>query len=131
MVILFRNRILRRKPEILLCIKCIIEAASRKALNRTIQIVHPLQHARTTEIKDRLPLCRTVLSGKNKLGFSRSVHDHLCILIYIAIRMSCDRDRLFPAPHIRLNTFYGDWCTEYRTIENRTNRTIRAFPHFF
>ena len=35
MVILFRNRILRRKPEILLRIKCIIKAASRKALNRS------------------------------------------------------------------------------------------------
>ena len=44
--------------------------------------------------------------------------------------MTGDGNRLFPVFHCRFDGRNGDWCTENSTIENRTNRSVGALPHF-
>ena len=74
-------------------------------------------------------LC-SIISCIHKLYLSRSRNLDFCIFIYITISMSCNGNWLFPIFNAWLDSFYNDRCTEYSSIQNCTDGTIRAFPHF-
>ena len=44
--------------------------------------------------------------------------------------MTCNRDRLLPSADTRLDPFHHNRSTEYRTIKNGADRSVRALPHF-
>ena len=93
--------------------------------------MHTLNNTRSLEFMNRLFHNGSIFSGKHQFCFSRTRNLHLYCFIDIPISMSCNRDWLFPGTDIWLNPFYDDRCTENRTIQNCTNRSIWALPHFF
>ena len=131
MVILLRNRILSRKPEILLNIQRIIKAASRKALNGRFYIMLSLNNARTVKFKNRLFRLRTVRCRKYQLRFSGSGYFHFHIFIYIPISVPGNGNRFFPVFDTWFYSFYFNRRTEHRTVQNRPDRTVGTFPHLF
>ena len=131
MVILFGNRILCRKPEILFCIQCKIKAASCKTFNRIVKIMHTLRNSCTCKIMYQSSCLRSILRSINKFYLSRSRNHHLCVFVHITICMTCQCNRFFPVLDTWLNSFDNNRCTENRTVQNRTDGSIRAFPHFF
>ena len=131
MIVLFRDRIFCCKPQILLCIQCIGKAASCKTFNRLIDIMHSLYDSRSVKFMYQFFCLTSIFCCINQLYFPCSRNFHFRSFIYITIRMSCDRDRLFPVLNTRLNSLYNNRCTEHCSIKNCTNCSIRTFPHFF
>ena len=131
MVIFFGNGILGGKPEILFCIQRIGKAASRKALDGAGEVMHSLQHAASLKFMDQLARFVSVFIGKYKLRFSCSRNLHLRCLVNIAVGMSCDRDRLFPGAHVRLDALYDDRRAKNGAVENRSDGSVRTLPHLF
>ena len=93
--------------------------------------MHALCHARSFEIKDQFFCLGSVFCGIDQFHFSRSRNFHLGIFIYITVCMSCDGDWFFPVLYARFDAFYNNRSTEYGSVEDRTDGSIRAFPHFF
>ena len=128
-VVFFGDGILGGKPQILLCVKCIVKAASRKALDGIAEIVLSLHHARTGKIVDQFSCLGSVLRRVDQFAFARSRNLHLARLIDVAVCMSRDRDRLFPVLHARLDPLDDNRCTEHRSVQHGANRSVRALPH--
>ena len=131
MVIFFGDGIFCRKPQILLRIQRIIKTASGKAFNGLADIVHPLGYPRACELMYQFSGLGSILCRIDKFYLSCAGNLHLCILVYISIRMSRNRNRFLPVLHARLNPFYHDGGTKYCTVQDCTDRSVRALPHFF
>ena len=131
MIILFGNRIFCGKPKILLCIKSIRKTASCKTFDRTVDIMHSLHNTRSVKIMYKLFRLASVLCCIYKFNFAGSRNFHLRTFVYITICMSCNRNRFLPILHTRLDSFHHDRSTKYRSVKNRTNRTVWTFPHLF
>lgn len=71
-VVFFGDGILGGKPQILLCVKCIVKAASRKALDGIAEIVLSLHHARTGKIVVQFSCLGSVLRRVDQFAFARS-----------------------------------------------------------
>ena len=80
---------------------------------------------------DQFSRLRTIFCGIYQFCFSWSRYLHFTRAVYIPICMSRNSNRLLPGTDIRFDTFYLDWSTKYSSVQNRTNRSIRALPHFF
>ena len=131
MIILFGNRILACKPQILFRGQRVFETASRKAFYGIIQIVHTLNDTSAGEVVNQFSCLGAILSRINQLCFSRSRNAHFCIFIDISVCMTGNRDRFFPVAHARLDAFYDNRGTENGSVEHGTDRSVRALPHFF
>ena len=131
MVILFRDCILSCKPEILLCLKRKIKAASCKALDRIVEIMHSLKNSCALKVMNKLSCLFTSLISKYKLCLTSLRNLHLRCLIHITIRMSCNCDRLLPCLNIWLNTLNDNRSSEYCTIKHGSYCSIRALIHLF
>ena len=131
MVILFRNGILGCKPQILLCVQRIIETTSCKTFYGCIDIVHALNDPRAVKGMDQFSFFCSVCACIDQLHFSGSRNFHLSPFINVSVRMSCDRNRLFPVFHTGFNTFYHDRRTEHCAVQDGTDGAVGAFPHFF
>ena len=101
-----------------------------EAFNRIIQVVLTLNNSSTSKIMNQFSCLCSIFCCVNKFCFSSSRNFHLCCLVYIAIRMSCNGNRFFPGFNIWLNSFYNDWSTKYCSIQHCTNGTVWTLPHF-
>ena len=90
-----------------------------------------LDHTRSVKFMDRLFDHRAICTCKYQLSLTGTRNLDLYVLIYVTICMSCDCDRGLPVLYTWLNALYDDWCTEYSSIKDRTDRSIWALPHFF
>ena len=131
MIIFFGNRIFCCKPQILLRVKGIGKTASGETLNGLVQIVHALNDTFSVKIMYELFCLTSVLGRIHKLHFTRTRYLHFRSLINITICMPCNGDRFLPVFHARLNSLYNDRRTEYCSVEDCTDCSIRAFPHLF
>ena len=68
--------------------------------------------------------------GKHQLRSPRSGHLDFCILIYISIRMPCQCNGLFPVSYTGFNPLYHNRGTKYGSIQNSSDSSVGAFPHF-
>ena len=100
-----------------------------EATDTLIGIVHALDNASTIEVMDFNFLFLAALALKHELGSSWLVGTKLHALIYIAIGMTGDGDRLLPVLHTWVNTWDGDRSTEHGTIHDATDGSIRTLPH--
>ena len=130
MIVFLGDRILGGKPEILFRINRIIEAGSCKAADGLIRIMNSLDHARSFKVMNRFTDFRTILCGINKLCLSFTGNLDFNILIYIPIGMSCNGDGLRPVLYIRNDSLYQNRRTEYGSVQNRADRSVRTLPHF-
>ena len=129
-IILFRNRVFRRKPQILLRIQRIVKTAFCKACDGSLCVVHSLEHAGSFKLMNQLSCLCTVLGSKYQLCFPWTACFQLYRLIHVPIRMPCQRNRFLPVFHTRLNPFDNNRGTEHRTVQDCTDGSIRALPHF-
>ncbi len=131
MVILFGNSILGRKPEILLCVERKVEAGSCKAGDTCIYVVKSLNDAvRTAELVDKLSCFVSVLICHNKLCCTAVGNLHLGIFVNIAVSVTCNCYRLFPAGQQRSDSLYDNGGSEYGTVKDSTDSAVRRLPHF-
>ena len=72
MIVFFGNRIFCCKPEILLQIQCVVEAASCKTLNGFADIMLSLNDTCTCKVVYKFSYLCSVLSSINQFNFSRS-----------------------------------------------------------
>ena len=93
--------------------------------------MHTLQHTRSFKFMNRFFHDRSIFTGKYQFSLSRSRYFHLNRLIYITISMSGNGDWFLPGTNIRLNTFYNNRCTKYRSVKQCTDGSIWTFPHLF
>ena len=131
MVIFLGDRIFGGKPDILLRIQRILEAAPSEALNGTVQVVHALKNARALKLMNQFSRLGSVLSRKDKLCLSRSRNDHLGGLVDVAVGVTGQSNRFLPVFHAGLDAFYHDRSTEHGAVHNRTDRTVGTLPHLF
>ena len=88
-----------------------------------------LDNTASCKLMDQFSCLCSVLCCKHQFCFSRSRHLDFCILIDITIGMTCQCDRLLPVSDTGLDSLYYDGRTEYSSIKDRTDRTIRTLPH--
>ena len=130
-IVCFGNGILASEPYILLCVQCIIKAASRKALYGIIKIMHATENTCSIKMLDQLLTLFSVFALKYKICISRLVNIKFCILIDISICMTCKCDRFHPILYTWLDSLYNDRRTEYSSIKNGTDRSVWTLVHFF
>ena len=129
MVIFLRDGVLGREPDVLLGVERVIEAAPRKALDACIEVVHALHHSRIREFMNELSRLSAVGGRVDKFDLPRSGHDHLGILVNIAVSMTRYGDGLFPAAHNRLDALHENRRAKHCAIQHRANSPVRALPH--
>ena len=116
MIILLRDRILGRKPEILFCVQCIIEACLCEASDRLLRIVDSLQDAGAVKLMDQCSCLRTILRREYEFRLARSIYLKLSILVNVTIRMSRQCDRLLPVLHAGFDPLHHNRGAEYCTV---------------
>ena len=131
MVIFLGNCVLCSKPQILFCIQRITKACPCETGNGFVCVVHSLDHTRTVEVMNQLFGHSSVFCGKYKLSFSFTRYADLRIFIHITISVTSQCNWLFPVFHTWFNALYLNRCTEHSSIQSRTDRSVRRFPHFF
>ena len=67
--------------------------------------------------------------GIDELDLARSRDLHLRIAVDIAVGMSGQSDRRFPAFDRGLDSLYQNRSTENGTVERGTDRSVRTLPH--
>ena len=131
MVILLGNSILGRKPEILLCVERKVKAGSCEAGDTCVYVVKSLNDAvRTAELVDKLSCFVSVLIGHNKLCCTAVGNLHLGVFVNIAVSVTCNGYRLFPAGQQRSDTLYDNGGSEYGTVKDSTDSAVGRLPHF-
>ena len=131
MIIFLRNCILCCKPQILFCIQSVGKAASCKAFDGFIDIMHSLYDSRSIKLMNQFFCLASIFCCVYKFNLSRSRNLHLGSFIYISISMSCNCNWFLPVLYTWLNSFYNDWSAEHCSIKDRTDCSVRALPHFF
>ena len=131
MVVFLGDRILRRKPQILLRIQREIKTCLRKTGDGLVRVVDSLQNAGAGEIMDRLPYLTAILRREDKLRLTGAGHLDLRILIHIPVSVTGQGDRLLPVPHTWLDPLDNDGRPEHRAVQSRPDRAVGAFPHLF
>ena len=130
MVIFFGNGILCGEPEVLFCIQGIVEAASGKAFNGLIDIVHALYDARAGEVVNQFPALGTIHGRVNQLHLSRTRYLHLRTLVDIAVGMSGNGDGFLPVLNTWFDSLYYNRGAEHGTVQDGADGSVGALPHF-
>ena len=92
--------------------------------------MYALDDAGILEIMYGFPGFLPVLIGENKLGLTGAFDFHFHVFIYIAVGMAGDGDGLFPVPDTGFNSLYNDGRPEYGAVQNGTDGSVGAFPHW-
>ena len=129
-IISLRDGILGSKPEILLGINGKLEAAVSKAADTLISIVHALDNSGAIERMNLYLLLLATLTLEHEFGCTWLISTKFHALVYIAVSMTGDGNRLLPVLYTRVDTWDGDRSTEYGTVHDATDSSIRALPHF-
>ena len=73
----------------------------------------------------------TVCRFKCHIDLARSIDQHLDVLIYIAICVTRNGDRLFPCTYSGSDTVQKDRRSEYCSVKYRSYSPVWALPHLF
>ena len=130
MVILFGDGILGGKPEVLHGIQGIVEAASGKAFNGFIDIVHTLYDAGAGEVVNQFPALGAIPGSVNQFHLSRTQYLHLRTLVNIAVSMSGNGDGPLPVLNTWFDSLYHNRCTEHGSVQDGTDGSVGTLPHF-
>ncbi len=106
-IISLRDGILGSKPEILLGINGKLEAAVSKAADTLISIVHALDNASTIEGMNLNLLLFAALTLEHEFGCTWLISTKFHALVYIAVSMTGNGDRLLPVLYTRVE--YLGW----------------------
>ena len=130
-IICLGNRILASEPYILPGIQCIIKAASCKTLYGIVQVVHATENTCSVKMLNQFLTFFSVLALKYKICISWFINIKFCIFIDVTICVTCKCDRFYPVLYTWLNSFYHNRSTEYGSVQDGTDRSIRTLVHFF
>ena len=92
--------------------------------------MHTHGNSRSLEFLYQSTFLFSILGSINKLYFTRFVNVHLCVLVNISICVTCKSDRFLPVAYAWLDSLYYDRSTEYSSVQDRTDRSVRALVHF-
>ena len=70
-----------------------------------------------------------ILACKYKFSLTGTRNFDFNILIHITISMSCNNNRLLPVLYKRFYAFNNNRSTEYCTVKNSTDCSVRTLPH--
>ncbi len=101
-----------------------------KALYRAVLVILALQHSRAFKFIYGLSEALTVFSCEEKLSFTRSGHSIFGGLINVPVSVPCNCNRLLPGLYVWLYAVCNNRSAENRTVQNGTNGSVGAFPHF-
>ena len=93
--------------------------------------MHALYDTSAIKLMHQLSGLASVFSGVYQFYLSCPRDLHFRSFVYIPIGMSCNRDRLFPVFHAGFDPLYYDRRTENSSVQNGTDCSVGAFPHFF
>ena len=129
MVIGLGYSIFRRKPKRLTGIERVIETASCKRRYALVRVVHT--HNDTCRLCkiEHFDFSRAVTVFEDEFCLAALLYVALYVLIYIAVSVSCYRDRACPRRNIGSNTLDHYRRSEYRAVEHCSHSTVGAFPH--
>ena len=128
-VILLGNGVLGAKPQILLHVQCVVEAAAGKAADGIVLVVLALQHTGTFKIEHGGTLLGAVGTGEQQLCLTGTGDAELRALVHVAIGMAGDGDGLFPVLDHRLDAVDHDGGTEHGAVQHGADGTVGALPH--
>ena len=66
---------------------------------------------------------------EHELGNARLLGTDLNALVNVAVSVTCDCDWLLPIAYCRMDARYSDRSTEYCSVEDRTDSSVRTLPH--
>ena len=75
-------------------------------------------------------LLLAALTLEHEFGCTWLICTKFYTLIYIAVSMTGDSDRLLPVLYTWVDARDGDRSTEHSTIHDATDSSIRTLPHF-
>ena len=90
-----------------------------------------LNDSRTFHLHDCLSDFLSVLAGEDEFSLSCAWCFDLAVLVNIAISVSAEYNRLFPACDIALNVLYEDWSAENCSVKFATDYSVRAWCKLF
>ena len=83
------------------------------------------------EFVDKRTFLAAVLVRYNEFSLCSLFNTKLCILVNIAVSVTCDSDRLCPCRDIGCDALNDDRCAENRTVKDSSDSSVRRLPHFF
>ena len=92
--------------------------------------MHALDNAGTIERMNLYLLLLAALTLEHEFGCTWLISTKFHALVYIAVSMTGDGNRLLPVLYTRVDAWDGDRSTEYGTVHDATDSSIRALPHF-
>jgi hypothetical protein len=129
-VILLGDSVLAGEPEILLSLDSILEARVCEGLDRGILVVDALEDTRALEVINCLvEQLLAVLVSEYELACTLLRNSVLCSLVEVAVSVTCNCDRLCPVLDYWLDAVDRDRSTEYCTVEDGSDSSVRALPH--
>ena len=118
------NGVLGGEPQVRLGVERVIEATAREALYARLRVVDRLQDALlAAEVEHGEGVA---VAAQLRLAALRL---HLHALVYVAVRVTGNDDRLLPAGHERSYAAHDDGRTEHRTVHLGTDGRVGARPH--
>ncbi len=130
-IVFFQNGILGthiQRPSLL---KGHIEAASCKAFNAFICIVHAHCNTSTFELVYFMFNDLSVFTFKFYSKLSLARNNEISCAVLITKCMASNDNWTIPIRNKTWNVFNYNWLTKYSTIKNVSNGAIRALPHLF
>ncbi len=132
MIVGLVNGVLGREPKVLACVERVVEARSRKAADRAVEIVNALNDTvRALEVVNKRAGLFAVLVGDDYLGFAALRRFQLGVLVDIAVSVTRDGYRLCPCRDIRRDTVHENGLAEHRAVQNGSDSAVRRLPHLF
>ena len=131
-VVGFGNGVFRCKPQVELHVKSVVKAASCKTFDALIGVVHAKHDARGLfKIENFDTFLFAVLSAHDDFGFVALLHVSFDVAIYVAVRVTRNNDGACPGRDKSTDAVNDNRASENGAVQNRTNRAVGAFPHFF
>ena len=85
-----------------------------------------LDDAGAFHVHDRFADLFAVRSRKYEFSFSRAGRADFTIFVYVAVSVSSERDRFFPARNGRIDIVYEYGCAEHGAVEFRADDAVRT-----
>ena len=108
--------VFRCKPQILFCIKCIVEAAAREAGDGLVCIMHTLHDAVSIKGMNQLAGFHALGVGADQLTFASCRDLHFCIFVNIPVCVTGDGDWFCPSGYVRIDSFSQNGSTENSAV---------------
>ena len=128
-VVSLGDGVLGGEPYVLFDVERVIKAAAREARDALFGVMHAEHYAAACGKIEDLYLAPALFVFDHELCLSALAHLALHVAVDVAVSMPCHGDGACPTGNVRLDTLDENGRAEDRSVQDRPDRAVGAFPH--